>query len=557
MKKIILLLCIVFCMLSFQMVFADGYNIQVSDNYYDDKKDALVISGTLPDAIGNVPMTLKVVYGGMIVGVSETVANVKDGSVCFEFPPVYFGSTAKSGEYTISVGSLYSDMTFTDTYDYCGADSMFIAMNQILNVKNGTTTFDEIFINYNDALQIDYSSYNSLSVSKSSFNTLMNSKTYNLPSDFITDADSSKVKDAVKTFRDDVSEAISICKFTEIKSSSELNSWINKYSDDYKLDADDVNTPTIDESLIYNDYFKTVMNDEKFLSRISVMKLPENRESLKKHLYEMALLTNIEIKSSVVIKNIFENFKDLFPITKGANDAAYSKLATNRYLTYKDAADAYDAAVQGNVIYVPSSGSTGSSSSWGGSSSGSAPSISTPVEKKAESFDDLKNVKWAEEAILALYEKKIVNGDGNGKFLPEKNVTRSEFLKMLLLSQGIEVDKNTNSDFNDVSPSSWYAPYVATAKKLGIIQGNAEGLFMPDSNITRQDMIVMLYRAEKHNISGNYVFADQDSIADYAKAAVSYYAEKGIISGMGDNRFEPVMLSTRAQAAQLIYNAVK
>lgn len=558
MKKISLLLCFILCLASFHTVLATDYNIQLSADYYDDRTDALVISGVLPNAIGNVPMSLMVSYSGAVTGAAQTVAVETDGSVSFTFPPVYFSSSAPSGEYTVSVGTLYSDSVVTDTFQYCGADRMYTAMQQVLGVKNGITSFDAVFANYNDALQIDTAAYTSLTTSKESFKTLMSTKTYTLPSGVNSEADSTKVKETVKTFRDDVSEAISICEFMQIQTFAAFEAWVNKYADDYQLDTDVLATQNVDESLIYNSYLLPVMEDQRFLSRISEMPLPENRAALKSRIYEMALLTNIEVKSAVVIKNIFEKFAALFPTTQPQKDAAYSKLATNRYLTYLAAAEAYDIAAQpASVPGVPGVGGGGGGANWGNTANSRPQSITNAIEKNTEAFHDLANAQWATEAITALYEKKIVSGDGSGKFLPQNHITRSEFLKMILLSCGITVDASLESGFSDVSASSWYASYVATAKQLGIIQGGEDGRFLPEANITRQDMIVMLYRAEKHQNSGSFRFADQEAISDYAKDAVSYYAEKGIVSGMGDNRFEPTQLSTRAQAAQLIYNVIR
>ena len=49
------------------------------------------------------------------------------------------------------------------------------------------------------------------------------------------------------------------------------------------------------------------------------------------------------------------------------------------------------------------------------------------------------------------------------------------------------------------------------------------------------------------------LFADDDQILDYAKDAVYTLAAKGIISGMGENRFEPQAFATRAQAARILH----
>ena len=208
------------------------------------------------------------------------------------------------------------------------------------------------------------------------------------------------------------------------------------------------------------------------------------------------------------------------------------------------------------------SGSSGSSGGSGGSrlpsggswSYGSELSVIKQPNSDVAMFSDLANVQWAQDYIMKLAEKGIVNGAGNNCFLPNDNVKREEFVKILVMAFGI-LDENSYCEFSDVSTDDWFYKYVASAYNKGIITGMDDGSFGIGENITRQDMSVMLYRCINNpsiTSSENVMFDDYEDIADYAKDSVLFLAKKGIISGMGNGKFEPNEPATRAQAAVMV-----
>jgi len=177
-------------------------------------------------------------------------------------------------------------------------------------------------------------------------------------------------------------------------------------------------------------------------------------------------------------------------------------------------------------------------------------------------FSDLESVPWAKESIEALAAKGIVSGVGDGTFRPDNNVTRAEFIKMLIMAFDL-VDENAVSTFNDVKEGMWYYKPIASAEELGIVKGKGDGTFGINEHITREDMAVMVYRTSLilgMNLStgsGEVPFMDKEDIASYALEAVAAMHEKGIIKGIGDNMFAPKNNATRAEAAVLIYRLYK
>jgi hypothetical protein len=172
-------------------------------------------------------------------------------------------------------------------------------------------------------------------------------------------------------------------------------------------------------------------------------------------------------------------------------------------------------------------------------------------------FSDLAGVSWAKDSIEALAGRGIINGTGNGRFAPGSSVTRAEFLKMLIQAFDL-ADTNVKCSFSDVKVGAWYYDSVASAQKLGIVNGKGDGAFGINDKITRQDMAVMAYKAAlmvdaKLNMTAQVQFSDKTQILSYAADAVTAMQKAGIINGVGNGRFAPRDNSTRAQAATIIY----
>lgn len=175
-----------------------------------------------------------------------------------------------------------------------------------------------------------------------------------------------------------------------------------------------------------------------------------------------------------------------------------------------------------------------------------------------KTFADLGEAAWARPYIEALAAREAVNGVGSHAFQPNGQLTRAQFITMLVQLFDLE-DAAANSLFTDVKKGEWYYAAVASAQKLGIVEGKPDGSFGIGDPISRQDMAVMLYRASKatglgwSKGAGASAFADAASIAPYAAEAVAVMEANGIMNGMGENSFDPRGLSTRAQAAAVLY----
>ncbi len=170
-----------------------------------------------------------------------------------------------------------------------------------------------------------------------------------------------------------------------------------------------------------------------------------------------------------------------------------------------------------------------------------------------EGFNDLAGYDWAKDSINALVEADIIKGTSATTFAPGKNIIRADFA--VLLVRLFELTSDNTENFADVSSSDYFASELAIARNTGIVGGIGENKFAPRNNITRQDMMVMLYRAmTKLSIElsiGEVSAADFDEVSDYAKEAVSALISNGIVNGK-NGEIDPKANATRAEVAVLL-----
>jgi endo-1,4-beta-xylanase len=184
--------------------------------------------------------------------------------------------------------------------------------------------------------------------------------------------------------------------------------------------------------------------------------------------------------------------------------------------------------------------------------------VAIPVEV---SLKDIYETSWATESIEALAAREIVKGVSADSFLPMKEVTRAEFVQMIVQSFELE-SKGTINPFSDVKAGDWYEKAVLTAYELGIVKGKADGSFGVNEKISRQDMAVITFSALKvaginvSSTSAAIAFEDSADISEYAKEAVSAIQQAGIINGMPGGRFAPKDTANRAQSAVIIYKLI-
>ncbi|BBI32738.1 S-layer homology domain-containing protein [Cohnella abietis] len=184
-------------------------------------------------------------------------------------------------------------------------------------------------------------------------------------------------------------------------------------------------------------------------------------------------------------------------------------------------------------------------------------SVSVTAAKKG--FLDLEG-HWAKADIEVLASKGIIEGIDEDHFAPENHVTRAQFAALISRALNLKTDTK-KSPFTDVAPASWYKDVINSAYSAGIIQGLTDTKFAPERNITREEMAVMIVRAnvyaarsstEENNKVAEITFADSADISKWAREGVQAAVRSGIIKGKAGLKFDPQGKASRAEAATVI-----
>lgn len=167
---------------------------------------------------------------------------------------------------------------------------------------------------------------------------------------------------------------------------------------------------------------------------------------------------------------------------------------------------------------------------------------------------------WAGAVIKELSSKWIIGATNGSYYGPNQKITRAEFAELVAKGLGLKGDQTAARRFRDIRGGDLTSAYIGAAAEAGIITGNTDGTFKPESEITREQMALMMVRAM--NYGGKTVslqssaattlskFKDSNKIQ--SKDSVAKAVQEGIIQGMTARTFEPQGNATRAQAAVML-----
>ncbi|MCL1816282.1 MAG: S-layer homology domain-containing protein [Clostridiales bacterium] len=174
-----------------------------------------------------------------------------------------------------------------------------------------------------------------------------------------------------------------------------------------------------------------------------------------------------------------------------------------------------------------------------------------------------KPSEWAKETVKAAIASNLV--PQNLQINYQQPINRAEFAALtmfylesvtelstaeLLSQKNLAFDKNIFHDTND--------ELVLAASALGIVKGLGNNTFDPYGKITREQLATMLMRAQavlRENVAISKVadYSDRDSFSSWANQSIDYVTEKGVMNGIGDNRFDPKGSCSREQAIVTFY----
>lgn len=177
----------------------------------------------------------------------------------------------------------------------------------------------------------------------------------------------------------------------------------------------------------------------------------------------------------------------------------------------------------------------------------------------AAAFSDLGGYEWCESEVTYLTEKGLLRGTSEGIFSPAEAVIRGDFAVLAVRIFGLEAD-DIPENFDDVVADMYYYRPIGILKLYQIVSGTDWNHYSPDAHMLRQDMAVLLWRlmnklgytAQSHADTVLGAYSDEGQIEQYAREAVAYLIEKGIMTGKPDGKLCPLDTVTRAEMAVMM-----
>ena len=184
-----------------------------------------------------------------------------------------------------------------------------------------------------------------------------------------------------------------------------------------------------------------------------------------------------------------------------------------------------------------------------------------PQVPVSERFDDVDPNGWACEDIQYCVDHDLMNGIGNREFAPKMVMTRAQMVQVLYNIVG-EPAVTGETTFTDLT-ANWYQNAVLWAYQTGVASGMSETTFAPDDPVTREQVTVFLAEFADRVLDkytpymwdALFPFQDRESISYYARTAMNWACNLGLIKGIpgpGGLRLEPQSYATREQMAVIL-----
>ena len=182
--------------------------------------------------------------------------------------------------------------------------------------------------------------------------------------------------------------------------------------------------------------------------------------------------------------------------------------------------------------------------------------VETEEPAPAMPFTDVKEGDWFYEEVLYAYENGLMNGVGDNRFAPNSATTRAQLVTILYRLEG-QPAVSGDLPFTDVEAGTWYTDAILWAAQNNIVNGVSDTEFAPGDDLTRQQLVTILYRYAKAkgcdvsasaDLSG---YPDADQVQGYAQPTMAWAVAEGIVEGM-DGNLNPAGNASRAQIATIL-----
>ncbi len=181
------------------------------------------------------------------------------------------------------------------------------------------------------------------------------------------------------------------------------------------------------------------------------------------------------------------------------------------------------------------------------------------VEEPAptEPFVDVNEGDWFYDAVVYAYQNELMDGVGGNRFAPNSETTRAQLVTILYRLEG-QPAVSGDLPFTDVEAGIWYTDAILWAAQNNIVNGVSDTEFAPGDDLTRQQLVTILYRyaeTKGYDVSASADLAgypDAGQVQTYAQPAMAWAVAENIIRGMEDGTLKPAGNASRAQIATIL-----
>jgi uncharacterized protein YgiM (DUF1202 family) len=184
------------------------------------------------------------------------------------------------------------------------------------------------------------------------------------------------------------------------------------------------------------------------------------------------------------------------------------------------------------------------------------------LRDNAKNYSDI-GTHWAKNDIDFVTARELFNGLSDSYFCTDGYMTRG--MVVTVLGRLLEADTQgyAKSRFADVKADAWYSPYVEWAAEKGIVSGIGNNNFAPETAISREELSLILSNfIQFANLKLSEVnknpasFSDSSNISSWAQNAITSMQKYGILTGKGNNQFDPKGTATRAEVAAMLHRLI-
>lgn len=175
-------------------------------------------------------------------------------------------------------------------------------------------------------------------------------------------------------------------------------------------------------------------------------------------------------------------------------------------------------------------------------------------------FTDVNPNQWYHQALDYMVANRLMVGTSETTFNPNGVTTRAMITTILYRLEGCPQVERSDA-FTDVAQGAWYSDAVNWAAEKGLVEGYGNGQYRPNGKLTREQIVVILYRYAGYKMADTTArtelqgFADGGTVSAWAVEAMQWAVAEGLMTGIAHGNslsLAPQKGATRAELAALL-----